>query len=385
MKMLRSKLPESGKSVVYEILRIAKEYKAVDLASAVPDFSMSNTLANLISKYIRQGKNQYALEEGIQELRQALSQRLEDSTGKKYDPDTEVTVTAGATEAIWAAISAVVHEDDEVMIFEPAEDNYVPAVMMNGGTPIYITLKHPKYSIDWTEVNRSINQHTRMIIINNPHNPSGMMLSEDDLMKLQKIVAGNKIVVLSEETFSNIIYEKPHYSVARFPILSKQSVIVGSLGKGLNATGWKTGYVLAPVDYMGEIRKMHNFICNGSNTPFQYAAADYFRKKNEPEILQIREFYRQKRDFMCSLFKGSKYKILPTESTYFQTIDCSAVSPENDKDFAMRLVKDFGVAVIPMSTYYHDRGKSNIIRVCFARDNDLIEKGVNALLEVEKA
>lgn len=381
--MLRSKLPESNKTILAEIKKITEQTGAVDFASAIPSSDMPKELSALAAKYIKGGKNQYAPVEGIPVLRQSVSDFYQKCFGKKYNPETEVTITAGATEAVWATISAIVHEDDEVIVIEPAYENYIPAIRMNGGTPIFVSLREPNYKVDWNEVIRMVNQRTRMIIINTPNSPSGIVYSDEDFKNLQKIVVGSKIIVLSDETFGSLTYEKPFVSISKFPVLAKQSVLISSLGKSFNATGWKTGICLAPADYTKEIRRIHNYICNGSNAAMQYAMAEVITTK--PEMLDaIKEAYKKKRDLLCSLLKGSKYKLLPSQGTWFQTIDFSEISKDRDTDFALLLAKEFGVATFPMSTYYHDKIKVNVLRLCFARPDDIIKKGVECLLKAQQ-
>ena len=379
--MLRSKLPDNTLKTAIEILDAAAKNQAVDLACSVPDFNMSQDLIDSIARHISNGKNQYSPIEGIMPLRQATAEVYLKEFGAQYNPETDITITAGSTEAVWTAISAIVHEDDEVIVFEPVYENYVPAIRLNGGTPIFITLKYPDYRIDWNEVIRCVNQRTKMIIISNPHIPTGAVLSEEDMQKLQKLVAGSKIVILSDETYGSFHYDTPISSVAKYPVLAKQSIVISSLGKSFNATGWKTGTCCAPADITAEIRKMHNYICNGSNTAIQYAFSDFLPGISNGELAKVRELYHRKRDLLCDLLKGSKYKLKPTEGSWFQTVDCSEVTPDPDTEFALKLVNQYGVAVFPMSMFYHDKSKSSVIRICFAREDETIKRGVEGLLK----
>lgn len=376
--MLRSKLPETNKALTDLKKQFAQMENCVDLAAAIPGIDMPETLKKGIAKYIQGAKNQYAPVEGIPNLRKAVSDYYDQTFGHKYNPETEVTITAGATEALWAAITAIIHEDDEVIILEPSYENYVPAVRINGGTPIFVTLKHPSYRVDWNEVIRMVNQRTKMIIINSPHTPSGMTYTEEDFKNLQKIVVGNKITVLSDETFGALSYSTPFISIAKFPALAKQSIVISSLGKAFNASGWKTGTCAAPADITKEIRRMHNYICNGSNAPVQYAMADLM---NGDIFDKARDLYKKKRDLVCQLLKGSKYKVIPAEGTWFQLVDYSDITKDSDKDFCLRLAKDFGVLTYPMSPYYHDKQKTTVIRICFARPDELLKKGIERMLK----
>ncbi len=381
--MIRSKLPEKSKSALAEIKKIAAgSSDCIDLAAAVPGLDIPQQLKNGIAKHLQNVTSQYVPVEGLGQLREKIAGYLDRVHGYKYDPVSEITVTAGASEAVWAAITAIIHEDDEVIIIEPSHENYVPAVRINGGTPIYVTLKHPNYRVDWNEVIRMINQRTKMIIINSPHTPSGMVYTDDDYRNLQKIVVGNKITVLADETFSFLTFGKPFVSITKFPALAKQSIVVASLSKAFNATGWKTGVCCAPADITAEIRRMHNYICNGSNSTFQYAVSELLQ--NNPEILEkIRDAYQTKRDLVCKLMANSKYKLIPSEGSWFQLVDYSEISTESDTDFCLRLAKDYGVAAFPMSTYYHDKTKTNVIRICFARPDEVLRKGVERLLKVK--
>ena len=377
--MLRSKLPESAKAALKELTRISQSPDCVDFLSAVPGCDMPLPLKQKLIAHIEHGYSQYAPQEGIPQLRKTMAKYYEKAFGRKYNPETELTVTAGSSAAVWAAITAVIHEDDEVIIMEPSHSNYVPAVKINGGTPIFVTLRHPKYQVDWNEVNRMINQRTKMIIINSPHIPSGRMFTDSDFRNLQRIVVGNKIIVLMDETLAATAYETEYTSIAKYPSLAKQSIIISSLSKSLNATGWKTGICAAPADITKEIRRFHSHICNGSNTAAQYAINDIMTQETHL-FLQIRDEYKAKRDLLCSLMKGSKYKLIPAEGSWFQLVDFSDVSKETDKDFALKLAKDFGVAVLPMSSYYHDKTKTSVVRICFARQDDTIREGVRRML-----
>lgn len=381
--MLRSKLPEPSKSALQEIMKTAAQGgDCVDLASAVPGLDMPQPLKSGIIRHIQDGHSQYVPVEGLYALRKTMADFYEKFHGHKYNPDTEISITSGASEAIWAAITALIHEDDEVIIIEPSYENYVPAIRINGGTPLFVTLKHPDYRVDWNEVIRMVNQRTRMIIVNTPHTPSGMVYTDEDYRNLQKIVSGSKITIIADETFSAMTYGKPFVSIARYPALAKQSIVISSLSKALNATGWKIGSCCAPADITKEIRRMHNYICNGSNAAAQYAISDLLSQM--PDILtKIRDAYQMKRDLVCKLLKDSKYKLIPSESTWFQLLDYSQISTESDKDFCLRLVKDYGVMAYPMSTYYHDKTKTNVIRICFARPDELLRRGVDRLLKVK--
>jgi len=376
--MIRSKLPNVGTTIFTIMTQLANQHNAINLSQGFPDFQVSQKLIKLVEKYMKDGYNQYAPMPGVERLREVIANKTEFLYSYKYNPETEITITAGATQAIYTAISAFIQEGDEVILFEPAYDSYVPAIKINGGQPVYIQLKHPDYSIDWNEVTRAINLRTRMIILNSPHNPSGSVLSIEDMEKLSRLVQGSKILILSDEVYEHIIFDNnKHQSIARYPKLAERSMIISSFGKTFHATGWKMGYILAPENMTKEFRKVHQFMVFSVNTPVQYALADFLEQKEE--YLELGNFYQQKRDYFLNLLKGSKFKIVPSKGTYFQSLDYSAISDEKDYDFAIRLTKEFGIASIPLSVFYHDSIKSHVLRFCFAKSNETLERAAEKL------
>ncbi|MCR5454855.1 MAG: aminotransferase class I/II-fold pyridoxal phosphate-dependent enzyme [Bacteroidales bacterium] len=377
--MLRSKLPESAKTALKDLTKLAHADGCIDLMTTIPDCDMPEPLKKRLIAHFDGGCCRYAPLEGFPQLRRTMARYYEKNFGHRYNPETELTITAGSSPAVWAAITALIHEDDEVIIMEPAHSNYVPAVKINGGTPIFVTLKYPEYQVDWSELNRMINQRTKMIIVNSPHIPSGRIFTDEDFRNLQKIVVGNKIVVLVDETLSTTTYEKPYISAAKYPSLAKQTIIISSLSKSFNATGWKTGICAAPADFTKEIRRMHTYICNGSNPIAQLAINDLLSQEEEL-LFKIRDTYKAKRDLLCSLLKGSQYQLVPAEGSWYQLVDFSAISKDSDRDFCLKLAKDFGVAAFPMSAYYHDKTKTSVIRICFARPDDTIREGAKRML-----
>ncbi len=364
--------------------QLANQHTAINLSQGFPDFQVSSKLIKLVEKYMKEGYNQYAPMQGVMSLREIISRKTEELYGKQYNPESEITITAGGTQAIYTAISAFIQEGDEVILFEPAYDSYVPAIKLNGGQPVYVQLKYPDYSIDWNEVTKALTLRTRMIILNTPHNPTGTVFSAEDMEKLSKLVMGSKILILSDEVYEHIIFDNlKHQSVARYPKIADRSIIISSFGKTFHATGWKVGYAIAPESIMKEFRKVHQFMVFSVNTPVQHALADFLERKEE--YLELGNFYQEKRDYFINLLKGSKYKITPSKGTYFQAIDYSAVSDEKDYDFAIRLTKDYGVASIPMSVFYHDSVKSHVLRFCFAKSNETLEKATEKLLTVSNS
>jgi methionine aminotransferase len=378
---IRSKLPTVGTTIFTVMSALANEYKAINLSQGFPNFECSPELVELVNSYMKKGFNQYAPMQGIMPLREIIAQKMQDLYGAVYNPEKEINITAGGTEAIYAAITAVVHEGDEVIVFEPAYDCYVPAIELCGGIPVYIQLKSPEYKIDWTEVKKRVNAHTRMIMINTPHNPTGAILTESDMKELEKITRGTDIIVLSDEVYEHIIFDgQPHESVCRYPGLAERSFIVFSFGKTYHTTGWKMGYVLAPAKLMAEFRRVHQFVVFTVNTPLQYALAEYMKKKDE--YLNLGKFYQEKRDFFIKLIKGSRFKLKPASGSYFQLLDYSAITKEKDTEFAIRMTKEMGVASVPTSVFYHDPEDDKLLRFCFAKTNETLEQAAEKLCKI---
>lgn len=362
--------------------KYSAEHNAINLSQGFPDFDCSPELISLINKHMKSGKNQYAPMEGILPLREIVCQKTEELYSYKYNSQTEVTITSGATEAIFASITAIVKEEDEVILFTPAYDSYVPAIKLNGGKPVFIQLKPPYYNIDWDEVQKFINPRTKMIIINSPHNPTGTILTAGDMEKLKKITAKTNIVILSDEVYEHIIFDGyEHQSVSRFPQLAERSIVISSFGKTYHSTGWKMGYCLAPAAIMAEIRKIHQFIVFAVNTPIQWALSEYLLKKEE--YLNLGNFYQEKRDYFNNLLKDSNFIIRPSAGTYFQLLNYSKISDEKDTEFAMRITREFGVASIPVSVFYHENSDNKVLRFCFAKSNETMEKAAEKLLKIK--
>ncbi len=376
-----SKLPKTGTSVFAVMSGMAKEHNAINLSQGFPDFPVSETLINLVHKYMQQGQNQYAPMPGLPALREAIAEKTQFLYSAQYNPETEITVTAGATQAIFTAITAFIREEDEVVVFEPAYDSYVPAIKLCGGTPIPVQLKLPDYHIDWEEVKKKVNQRTRMIIINSPHNPTGSILSADDLKQLDKLTRHTGILVLSDEVYEHIIFDgQQHESVCRYPELASRSMVMCSFGKTFHATGWKTGYCLAPENLMKEFRKIHQFVVFAVNTPVQYAIAEYIQKKEH--YLNLGSFYQEKRDYFLKLISGSRFKVIPAGGTYFQVLDYSQISEEPEMDFAVKLIKEYGVASVPNSYFYNNPQDHQTLRFCFAKSNETLEKAAEILCRI---
>lgn len=379
--VVSSKLPNTGTSIFAVMSQLATEQGAVNLSQGFPDFKVSPVLIELVAKAMHDGHNQYAPMPGLPKLREAIAEKTSRLYGAEYDPDTEITVTAGATQAIFAAITAFVKEDDEVIVFEPAYDSYVPAIKLNGGTAITCKLKAPHYRADWDEVRRLVSSRTKMIIINTPHNPTGTILEKEDLLQLQKIVLNNGIMVLSDEVYEHIIFEgKRHESVCRYPALAERSIVTCSFGKTFHATGWKTGYCLAPANLMKEIRKTHQFMVFCSNTPVQHALTEYLQKPEHYEGLG--PFYQVKRDFFLKALEGSRFTFTPARGTYFQQLNYEAISDEDEMAFAERLIKEHKVAGVPTSSFYNKTHNSHMLRFCFAKSEETLQKAADILCKI---
>lgn len=376
-----SKLAGVETSIFAVMSGLAIRHKAINLSQGFPDFPVSKQLIASIHKKMKAGLNQYAPMPGVPALREQIAAKASISFGIDYDVETEVTITAGATQALFTAIAAFIREEDEVIIFEPAYDSYGPAVRLNGGVVKYAQLKLPDYHIDWQETARMITNRTKMIIINSPHNPTGSILSDQDMDELNRITKDSNIIILSDEVYEHIIFEgKKHQSVSAYPELAERSIVVGSFGKTFHATGWKIGFVLAPENLMAEFRKAHQFNVFAVNTPIQHALSEYMA---DPEnYLHLGEFYQQKRDFFTERLKNSRFKIIPSYGTYFQLLDYSAISEEIEMDFTKRLITDFGVAGIPVSAFYQKKDDNKIIRFCFAKSEETLEKAAEILCKI---
>ncbi len=382
--MIRSKLPNISTSIFTVMTELANKHNALNLSQGFPDFNPPEGLIKLVETYMRKGHNQYAPMQGIMSLREKIALKTQELYGQTFDPDTEITITSGATEAIYTSISAFVQEGDEVIVFEPAYDSYAPIIKINGGNPIYVAVKLPDYKIDWDEVNKMVNARTRMIIINTPHNPSGSILSAEGMEKLNKLVAGTKILVLSDEVYEHLVFDGvKHESVIKYPNLKERAIIVSSFGKTYNATGWKMGYCMAPQNIMKEIRKIHQFNVFAVNTPIQYALAEFIDRKEV--YLELHQIFQQKRDEFLNLIQGTRFSYTPTQGSYFQLLSYKEISDEKDTVFSNRLIEEFGIASVPVSAFYHDNFDARVLRFCFAKSSDTLKKAAEILHKVSKS
>lgn len=352
---------------------LANEHKALNLSQGFPNFDCDSILIDMVNKAMKKGKNQYAPMPGILDLRLEISKKFEAIYGISYHPETEITVTGGATQAIFTIISAFVKQDDEVIIFCPAYDCYEPAIELNGGKTVPIQLHAPTYKVNWNEVEKKINGNTKMIIINTPHNPSGTIFSDDDMLKLQSLTENTDIIVLSDEVYEHIIFDNlKHQSTCLYPDLKKRSFVVASFGKTFHATGWKMGYCCAPKELMDEFRKVHQFNVFSVSHPVQVGLSQYL--KNPSRYLELSEFYQEKRDLFLSLIADSRFTFTPSQGTYFQSLNYSEITDEHDVDFAKRLVLENKIASIPLSVFNIDKSDAKMLRFCFAKTDETLKR-----------
>ena len=377
----QSKLPDLEITIFSVMTQLASEHGAINLSQGFPDFDTYPELISLVEKYMREGHNQYAPMQGVMALRERIAEKVYAVYGAQYDPATEITVTSGATESVFAAISAVVQKDDEVIIFEPAYDAYAPVVRLNSGIPIFLQLKFPHYNIDWNMVKNAVNSKTKLIILNYPHNPTGAVLSKEDISNLSQIVKDTETFIVSDEAYEHIIFDGlQHESLSRYPQLARRSFVICSFGKTYHTTGWKIGYCLAPEPLSIELQKIHQYLTFASNTPIQMAYAEFMQ--TEDLYLGLPNFYQQKRDLFLSLTGKSRFNPLPCKGTYYQMLDYSQISDEPDLVFAKWLTVEHGVAAIPPSAFYHQKDDHKVLRFCFAKKNETLESAADKLCRI---
>ncbi len=378
---IQSKLPDVGVTIFTIMSKLANDHGAINLSQGFPDFDVHPDLVALVENYMRSGHNQYAPMQGVQPLRERISEKVFELYDAAYDPESEITVTSGATEALFAAISAVVQQGDEVIVLEPAFDSYVPVIKLNGGIPVFVEYTFPDYRIDWDDVKNALSAKTRLIILNSPHNPTGAVFTDTDISELKNLLQNTDVLILSDEVYEHIIFDGiRHESICRHPELSQRSFVVSSFGKTYHTTGWKIGYCLAPVSLSTEFQRVHQFLTFASNTPIQYAYAKFM--KNKDIYLSLSAFYQKKRDKFLSLISNSLFKALPCRGTYFQMLDYSAISNESDVEFSKRLTIEHGVASIPPSVFYHHNVDHKVLRFCFAKKDETLEKAAERLCKI---
>jgi methionine aminotransferase len=381
MISIHSKLPHTGTTIFTVMSQLAEEHQAINLSQGFPDYECDPKLVGLVTEAMHKGFNQYAPMAGLPALRELIAEKVNTLYGSSYHPDTEVTITAGGTQAIFTALSACINPGDEVIIFEPAYDSYAPAVKLLGGLVKPYELVPPNYEIDWEMVKKLFTVNTKMIILNSPQNPTGCILSEKDIKALIKLTRNTDVLILSDEVYEHIIYDgKQHQSIALYPELYERSFIVASFGKLLHTTGWKLGYCLAPDRLMKEFRKVHQYNVFSVNAPMQVAIAGYLQDKDT--YMGLSAFFQEKRDLFRKLMAETKFKLLPCNGSYFQCVSYEHLHQEKDTDMAVKLVKEYGVASIPVSAFYIRNNDHHVLRFCFAKKQETLEKAVERLMKL---
>jgi methionine aminotransferase len=380
--VIKSKLPAVGTTIFTVMSQLAAEAGALNLSQGFPNFDCSPELTDLVSKYLKKGLNQYAPMIGVQSLREKLAEKASFLYGVDYHPDQEVTITSGATEAIFAAITATVRPGDEVIVSEPAYDSYVPAIELNGGVPVYVTLTPPDYKIDWAEVREKITDRTKLILINTPHNPIGTVLEKSDLDELAELVKDTSIAIVSDEVYEHIIFDgRQHHSLMTHPVLRERTFICGSFGKTYHITGWKIGYCYAPKELSVEFRKVHQYLTFSTVTPIQYALADFLSVPDH--YLSLSGFYQEKRDCFLEGLASAQFELEPAAGSFFQTVSYKHLTDENDYELAIRLTRETGVASIPVSVFYNQKLDFKRLRFCFAKDKETLQRAADLLSNIQ--
>lgn len=378
---LSSKLPEVGATIFSEMTQLAQECGAINLSQGFPDFDPEPELQSLVLRFMREGCNQYAPMPGVTALRERIAEKTRELYDAAYDPETEITVTAGATEAIYAAITAVVHAGDEVILVEPAYDCYAPIVRLSGGVPVPVPLDYPTWRVDWEKLRKRIGPRTRLLLLNFPHNPTGAVLFPEDLEALAAVLRPTSVLVLSDEVYEHVVFDGlRHWGMSAHPELRARSFVVSSFAKTYHTTGWKVGYCLAPAELTRELRKVHQYIVFSVNTPIQHAYAAFLEDRRR--YLELPAFYQQKRDLFLRLLEGSRFRPLPCCGTYYLLLDYSRISDEPEGEFARRLTREHGVAAIPPSVFYHDRTDHRLLRFCFAKKEETLRAAAERLRRI---
>lgn len=372
-RIIPSKLPEVGTTIFTVMSRLAEEHGAVNLGQGFPDYDPPGALLEALARHARDGKNQYAPMAGLPSLREAIARHAERAHGRTLDPETEITITSGATEAIFDAIAAVVRPGDEVVVFDPAYDSYEPSVVLQGGRAVHVPLRLPEFSIDFERLRRAVNERTRLVIVNFPHNPSGAVLARSDLDALADVLRDTQTLLLSDEVYEHIVFDgSEHESVLRHPELAERSFQVGSFGKTFHATGWKVGWAAAPAALTEELRKVHQFVTFATSTPAQHALVDALGVT--PSLVSgLSDFYQKKRDRFRELLAATPFRMFPVRGAYFQLVDYSAIDSMPDVEFARHLTTAIGVAAIPLSPFYAEPPDAKIVRFCFAKNERTLE------------
>ncbi|EAR02701.1 methionine aminotransferase [Maribacter sp. HTCC2170] len=374
---IKSKLPNVKTTIFTTVGKMAKQHNALNLSQGFPNFEPDQHLLDLVTKALNEGHNQYAHMAGLPKLREVITNKILTLHHREYNPETEITVTNGASQAIFTAITAFVEPGDEVIVFKPAYDCYEPAIEVNGGSPVYLQLNQ-NFKVDWEVFRNKITQRTKMVIVNTPHNPSGTIFSKEDMLELQKSLKDTNIIVISDEVYEHIVFDGyVHESASRFDDLASRSFICASFGKTFHVTGWKVGYCVAPAELMHEFRKTHQFNVFCVDHPLQHALSTYLQ---EPQhYLNLNNFYQKKRDLFLNGLKGSRFEIAPSKGTYFQLLGYSKITDESDVDFAKRLIIEYKLASIPISVFNVGGQDNKVLRFCFAKTNDTLEQATEIL------
>lgn len=379
---MQSKLPNIGTSIFTVMSQLAVQHNAINLGQGFPDFPMSPELIECVHQAMKEGGNQYAHSNGVPALRTALSEKVDYLYNISINPETEITITPGGTYALYTAFTTIIQPGDEVIIFEPAYDSYIPNITINGGVVVPIALAFPNYSIPWDKVKAAITPKTKAILVNTPHNPTGTVMTQSDVLQLQEIVVRNNIYLISDEVYEHLIYDqKPHESILKYPELYKRSFLVYSFGKTYHCTGWKLGYCIAPENLSKEFRKVHQFNVFSCDTPKQLGIAKYM--SNKEAYLSLGNFYQEKRDYLRHLLKDTPLVPIPSSGSYFESYSYASISNESDKIFAQKLVTDYGIASIPMSAFYLDGTDHKVIRLCFAKQQQTLEAAAACLQKLK--
>ena len=379
--IIKSKQPNAGTTIFTVMSVLAAQHNAINLGQGFPDFLMDEQLVSLVNAAMVKGNNQYVHMNGLALLRERIAEKIEGLYKNTVDPETEITVTPGGTYAIYTALTTILQPGDEVIVFEPAYDSYIPTIEINGALPVLIPLSFPEYKIDWQLVKQKISAKTKAIIINSPHNPTGSILGADDISQLSAVVKDTNIFIISDEVYEHLIFDgKQHESMLRHTDLYERSFVCFSFGKVYHCTGWKIGYCVAPPTLMNEFRKIHQFNCFSCNSPVQFALAEFLLQKEK--YLQLGSFLQQKRDHFFTLMQQTKFKALPSYGSYFQLYNYSSITDENEKDFAIRLTKEYKVTAIPTSVFYKAGTDNKVLRFCFAKKETTLEEAVNRLMKL---
>ena len=378
---LFSKLPNAGTTIFTIMSSLAAQHSAINLGQGFPDYPMSEELIALVNEAMKSGYNQYVHMNGYMPLREALAEKVEYLYNTNINPDSEITITPGATYALYTALTTILQPGDEVIVFEPAYDSYIPAIEVNGAKAVKIQLKFPGYSIDWNEVKSRINERTRAIMINSPHNPTGSVLSKNDIEELRTSTRDTNIIIISDEVYEHLIFDdKTHVSILKYPDLLERSLVCFSFGKVYHCTGWKLGYCISSEYLMKEFRKIHQFNCFTCDAPKQIALSQFLKKREN--YLELGNFLQKKRDYFQELMLQTKLKPLPTYGSYFQVYSYRDISDEGEKDFAIRLTIENGVATIPVSAFYSSETSNQVLRFCFSKKESTLENAVERLLKL---